>query len=206
MAMAKANQDDLAYVRDLAERGAKAPLIGGRFMVWWGLLITVAYTVHHFALNGRIGDGDTIFGLIWATFGILGAAGQIALARGLRGKAGAGSAGNLASRSVWAASAFSCLSMVVGSAIAAGSGAGPAAFDWIVPVAFTAYACSLIVTGSLAANRIVVTAGVGAIVMVGLFTALILHPDRYLLAALGGALTILLPGLLLVIAEPKSLD
>ena len=42
--------------------------------------------------------------------------------------------------------------------------------------------------------------------MAGLFTALILHPDRYLLAALAAALTVLLPGLLLVRAEPRAAD
>ena len=46
----------------------------------------------------------------------------------------------------------------------------------------------LIVTGSLAGDRIMVAAGVGAVIMVGLFTAFILHPDRYLIAAAGAAL------------------
>ena len=31
--------EDIAYVRQLAESGARAPLIGGRFMAWWGLLV-----------------------------------------------------------------------------------------------------------------------------------------------------------------------
>jgi hypothetical protein len=40
--------------------------------------------------------------------------------------------------------------------------------------------------------------------MVGLFTAMILSPDRYLLAAAGAALTVLLPGLLLLKGEPRA--
>ena len=196
--------DDIAYVRQLAESGARAPLIGGRFMVWWGLLLTAAYTLHHFALRGAIGDGETIFAFIWAGFSLLGIAGQLALARGMPPKPGAGSAGNRASRSVWIAAALAIGSMVVGSAVAARTGAGPATFDWIVPVAFAVYACCLIVTGSLAANRISLAAGAGAVVMVGLFAALILHPDRYLLAAGGVAATVLLPGLLLLAREPKA--
>ncbi len=35
--------DDIAYIRQLSESGARAPLIGGRFMAWWGLLLTIAY-------------------------------------------------------------------------------------------------------------------------------------------------------------------
>jgi hypothetical protein len=39
--------------------------------------------------------------------------------------------------------------------------------------------------------------------MVGLFTAMILSPDRYLLAAGGVFATVFLPGLLLLRAEPR---
>ena len=83
------------------------------------------------------------------------------------------------------------------------AGAGPATFDWIVPVAFAAYACALVVTGAQARSRTTVAAGVGAVVMVGLFTALIPSPDRYLVAAAGVAVTVLLPGLVLLRAEPR---
>ncbi len=198
--------DDIAYVRQLAESGARAPLIGGRFMAWWGLCLTLAYTLHYFALKGAIGDGGAIFGIIWIGFSVVGTLGQFLLARGMPAKAGAGSAGNRASHTAWMTAACAIGSMVIGCVIAAQTGAGPATFDWIVPVAFAVYACALIVTGSLAGDRISVTAGAGAVVMVGLFTALILHPDRYLLAAGGVAATVLLPGLLLLGREPGAQD
>ena len=72
-----------------------------------------------------------------------------------------------------------------------------------MPVAFAVYACALMVSGTLARSQVTRLAGVGAVIMVGLFTALILSPDRYLLAAAGVALTVLLPGLLLLRAEPR---
>jgi hypothetical protein len=197
------SREDIQYVRQLAESGAHAPLLGGRFLVWWGLLLTAAYTIHHFALRGEIGEGRTIFATIWIGFALLGIAGQLLLARSMQPKAGSGSAGNRASRSVWTAAAFAIASMVLGTAIAAKNGAGPATFDWIVPVAFAVYACALIVTGSLARNSVTIAAGAGAVVMVGLFTALILAPERYLLAAAGVFLTVLVPGLLLLRAEPR---
>jgi hypothetical protein len=200
-----ASPDDLAYVRHLAESGARAPLIGGRFMAWWGLLIAVAYTAQHLALNGVIGGG-IIYGIIWGSFGILGMTGQLLLSRTIAGKAGAGSAGNRASRSVWTAAACAIASMVVGVMVLARNGSPPPVFDWVVPVAFAVYACCLIVTGALAGDRITVAAGGGAVIMVGLFTAFILNPDRYLLAAAGGAATVMLPGLLLMGREPKAAE
>ena len=203
---ARTASDDLDYVRRLAESGAHAPLLGGRFMLWWGLCLTIAYVAHHFALRGTIGDGSSIFPIIWISFSVAGVAGQLLLGRTMPGKSGAGSAGNRASHPVWMAAAFSITSMVVGTVIAARSGAGPATFDWIVPVAFAVYASALIVTGTLARDSISRMAGYGAAIMVGLFTAMILSPDRYLLAAAGVFLTVFLPGLLLLRAEPNRQD
>ena len=202
-ATADSAREDLRYVRQLAESGAHAPLLGGRFMAWWGSLLTAAYVAHHLALAGTIGDGRTIFLLIWSAFGIFGLGGQWLLARSMPGKAGAGSAGNRASRVAWCTAALAIASMVAGATAAAISGAGPARFDWIVPVAFAVYACALVVTGSLARSRVTLVAGAGAIAMVGLYAALIHSPDRYLLAAAGVFLTVLVPGLLLLRAEPR---
>lgn len=202
--MTEASTDDLAYVRQLAESGARAPLNGGRFMAWWGFCIVTAYILHHFALRGAIGNGQSIFAIIWIGFAFAGVLGQFVLARAMPPKAGAGSAGNRASRTVWAAGAFAIASMVIGAAVAANTGQGYQTFDWIVPVAFAVYACALIVTGSLAGETVAVAAGYGAVIMVGLFTALIRHPDRYLLAAAGVAATVFLPGLLLMRREPKG--
>lgn len=196
--------EDIAYVRRLAESGARAPLIGGRFMAWWGLLVAAAWTAQHLAVNGTIGDGNTIFGIIWSSFGIAGMLGQFVLARTMPAKVGEGSAGNRASRVVWGAGAMAIVSMVVGVAFLAGGPLGYDAFDWIVPVALAVYACALIVTGALAGERIALVAGYGAVVMVGLYTAFILDPNRYLIAAAGAAATMLLPGILLMLREPRS--
>jgi hypothetical protein len=99
------------------------------------------------------------------------------------------------------------MAMVVGSALISRGQtlpSGPHAWDFIVPVAFTAYACALGVTGALAGNAVLKLAAGLAVVMVGLFTALIQLPERYLLVAAGVAGTVLLPGLLLMRGEPRG--
>ena len=201
--MSAALQDDLRYVRDLAERGARAPLLGGRLMIWWGALLSVAYIVRHFALTGAFGPDTPVFALNWIVFGIVGAVGQVVLLRGLADKPGAGSAGNLASRSVWGAAGGAIGSGVGGIVAAVARGAPVSSFDWIVPIAFAVYGCALVVTSSLAGDRVVRAAGIGALVMVGLFSALHQWSDRYLLAAAGVMLTVMLPGILMVRAEPR---
>ena len=200
--------DDIAYIRHLSESGAKAPLIGGRFTAWWGFLLVIAYVAQHLVLKGVLTPPNMMMAIIWFGFGTIGAIGQTVLARSISGKPGAGSAGNLAVRAVWTAAALSILAMVVGSAFISDGGsplaAGPHPWDFIVPVAFAVYACAQWVGGELAGNRMLKLAAAGAIVMVGLFTALSRWPDRYLLVAGGVALTILIPGLFLVRAEPKG--
>jgi hypothetical protein len=200
---AQASGSDIDYLRQLAESGAHAPLLSGRFLMWWGFLVATAYAFEHLALQGVLGDPKTILSAVWLGFPFVGLAGQFVLVRGMGPKSGAGSAGNRASRVVWIAAACSIVSMVIGCIVAAATGAGPAAFDWTVPVAFAVYASALIVTGSLARNRIVLAAGAAAVLMVGLFTAMILSPDRYLLASAGVMLTVFLPGLLMLRAEPR---
>ena len=204
MTDARTANDDIDYIRKLAESGANAPLVGGRFLMWWGLTLAVAYVVHHLAMRGIIGDGRSIFGWIWLTFSVGGAVGQFLLVRSMADKPGSGSAGNRASRTVWTGAAGVMASMVLGTIIAANNGIGRGAYDWIVPVGFAVYACALIVTGGLARSRVTIAAGVGATIMVGLFTAMILSPDRYLLAAVGVFLTVFVPGLVMFVSEPRS--
>ncbi len=199
--------DDIAYIRHLSESGARAPLIGGRFTAWWGFLLIIAYAAMHLVIKGVFGPPNMMLAIIWGGFGLLGMVGQFVLARTVQDKPGAGSAGNLAARAVWTAAALSIGAMVVGSAfISNGNGpaAGPQPWDFIVPVAFAVYACAQYVTGALAGNRMLKLAAWGAVLMVGLFTAVSRWPDRYLLVAAGVALTVMIPGLLLVRAEPKG--
>lgn len=200
--------DEIAYIRQLAESGARAPLLGGRFTAWWGFLLVIAYIGQHLVLKGVLTPPNLMMAIIWFSFGILGAIGQMLLRSGVEEKPGAGSAGNLAVRAVWTAAALSILAMVIGTGLISKGGSpltpGPHPWDFIVPVAFAVYACAQWVGGSLAGNPMLKLAAAGAIVMVGLFTALSSWPDRYLLVAAGITFTTLIPGLLLVRAEPKG--
>src|ERR1043165_2506036 len=92
--------DDIAYIRQLSESGARAPLLGGRFTAWWGFLLVLAYVAMHLVVKGLLGTSSVIFAIIWGGFALLGMIGQLVLARTIREKPGAGSAGNLAARSV----------------------------------------------------------------------------------------------------------
>jgi len=52
--------EDLAYVRTVAEEGQQAPLIGGVYLVLFGVLLSVGYVLHWSLLSGvlQFGVGD----------------------------------------------------------------------------------------------------------------------------------------------------
>ncbi|MCF6329260.1 MAG: hypothetical protein L3J02_05625, partial [Henriciella sp.] len=64
--------DDLAYVRDLAEAGQTAPLLGGRFLTWWGGLVTLAYAGHYAISMGIVDFGPAAYAWLWIGFALIG--------------------------------------------------------------------------------------------------------------------------------------
>lgn len=199
-------RDDLDYIRDLAESGARAPLLGGRFLAWWGGVVTLAYLGHYLAIEGVFGLAPRLIPWMWLAFMIVGLGGFfILLALMPRDKPGRGSAGNRAEQSIWMFAGLAIFAFFLG-AIAAQflSGAGAALSpNASLPLVFAVYAVSLATTGALAANRTLQLAGWTALILVAVTTALQGSGLLYLAAAAGAFLTVFLPGLALLRAEPK---
>jgi hypothetical protein len=74
---------DLDYLREIAESGQNAPLLGGRFLVWWGALTTLAYAGHYAIAAGIMGGGGSAYGWLWGTYMLLGLGGQFLLVRSM---------------------------------------------------------------------------------------------------------------------------
>ena len=98
--------DDLAYVRDLAEAGQSAPLLGGRFLTFWGVLTSVSYFLHYSISAGLFGWPDVAYAWVWGTFIIAGIIGQAVLGYSIRNKPGGNSVGNRTEATVWMAGGF----------------------------------------------------------------------------------------------------
>lgn len=194
--------EDLEYLRRVSARGAEAPLLGGREMLWWGALITLTYLGHYLALRGMWGDGALVFPLLWIGLGIVGGLGAALIARRAATPAGAGSAANRASRVAWMAAVAAIGAYIIGAISRSGDG-DFTAFDGSVPVVFAAYGAALAVSGWLAEARVVKVGSVAAFVMVAL-TATLYGQDRlWLAASIGAFVTVFLPGLALLRGEPR---
>lgn len=199
--------DDLDYLRTLAEAGETAPLLGGRFLVWWGALISLAYTGQYLILSGIAGLSYGWLGIMWAGILAIALSGYVILVRSISGrKPGIGSVGNRVERQVWKATGviFSMLFVaLIIKTILAGD-ASNVGFDWSLPIVIALYSVALSVSGEMGATRILRLAGYGAAAGVALTVFLIGTAELYLAAAAIVAATVLLPGVLMLRAEPSQ--
>lgn len=198
--------DDLAYVRDVAESGATAPLLGGRFLVWWGLLVTLAYLGHYAIISGIAGLDLSALGILWTAFIILGLSGYLLLVRLFPAdKPGASSAGNRASANTWMASGFVLFSFFAGVTLKSFlDGQASIGFSWSIPLVLGVYGISQLVSGLMTNTRWLSLAGYAAIGFVGITCLMVDRAELYLVAATAAALTVLLPGILMLREEPST--
>ena len=196
---------DLEYLRSVAESGRDAPLLGGRFFVWWGVLAAITLLVHWSVITGLLPVPTSMVGLIWLGYGVIGLAGTRFLARGLRGKPGQGAVGNRAERAVWRAITAAIFFYAAGTAVAAALGRGsPILFDTIPIVAFIGYGISFSVTATMGGPGwmkplawLSWLAAAGGLYFAG-------TPELYLYASGVVLLLALVPGLIILRQEPAG--
>ncbi|MDP1737029.1 MAG: hypothetical protein Q8L23_06280 [Caulobacter sp.] len=96
-------KDDIAFMKALAQEGGSAPLLGGSILVAAGLIFGGASVVHWAVLTGILAVTPWAFPILWvAALGLFLVTLTI-LNRRLRGKPGAGTPGNRAAGTAWAA-------------------------------------------------------------------------------------------------------
>ncbi|KCZ65386.1 MULTISPECIES: hypothetical protein [Hyphomonas] len=197
--------DDLAYVRDLAEAGQKAPLLGGRFLAWWGGLTTFAYLGHYAISTGMFGLQPVAFAALWVGYIVIGMGGMFLMQMRFSGhKPGAASVGNQVSRIVWQASGCFLGAYFTGAFLAALLGQGTGAFMWSVPMVIGLYGLAQFVSGEMAQNRVLSISGTAAIASTVPAVLLMNTPYIVLLGSAVAAISVFLPGILLMRNEPSE--
>ncbi len=197
--------DDLAYIRDLAEAGQKAPLLGGRFLAWWGGLTTLAYLGHYAIAEGMWGLQPVMFSVMWTAYIILGLAGSFYMQINFpREKPGAASTGNRVSALVWQAAACMLGAYFLGAILAALMSGNFGAFLWSVPIVIGLYGLSQFVSGTISDCQPLKLAGLAA--MLGMVPAVMLTGTNFawLVGTAVAALCVFVPGIILMRNEPSS--
>lgn len=196
---------DLAYVRDLAEAGQNAPLLGGRFLVMWGGLVSLAYAGHFLIATGTFGLAPSALWMLWVAMGIIGGAGQFLLVSALRGKPGGASTGNRVQSVLWSTAGIFLFVYFVGlMARVLFTGEGIEGFYWSVPMVLGLYGIGQFLTGAMTGSSALKFAGIAA--FAGVLAATFLTGTEYIwLVGAGSAFTaVFIPGLLMMRAEPSE--
>ena len=198
--------EDLNYIRDLAEAGQNAPLLGGRFLAMWGGLVTLAYLGHFLIATGAVAQlGGLAYLYLWIAFGVLGGIGQFLLVSGARGKPGQASAGNRVQAVLWTTSGM-FLSVYFLGLIARMllTGEGVEGFYWSVPMVLGLYGIGQYVTGAISGQAALKLAGIAA--FAGVLAAVFLTGTDYiwLVGAASAFLAVFVPGLMMMRAEPSE--
>ena len=198
--------DDLAYIRDLAEAGQKAPLLGGRFLAWWGGLTTLAYLAHYAIAGGMFGLQPYMLAFLWVGYVMMGLAGSFALQTTLsHAKPGVASTGNRVSTLVWKSAGLFLGAYFTGAFLKAVTGAGEYnAFIWSVPLVTGVYGLAQYVGGVIAGNRVLTLAGQAALVATVPAVLLVGSAGSWLVGASVAAVCVLLPGIILMRNEPSE--
>ena len=196
---------DLSYLRQMAESGERAPLLSGRFFLWWGGLASLALLAHWSILTGLIAVPVEQVGLVWLVYGVVGGIGSVVLRRGLGGKPGAGSAANRGDRAVWHAMMISLIAYVVGIVVAVSMGrVDQVLFDTIPLFAFASYGIAFTTVRALGGPGWMRPLAWASWVLCAIGVSFVGSSALYLVCAAGVAIVAVLPGILLLRGEPAA--
>lgn len=193
---------DLAYARTLAEEGRQAPLIGGAYLVLFGILLAVAYTAHWAMLTGQL--PPTYAGWVWGGFGLCAFAGVTALRGRTQKMPGAAAVGNRAERIVWRGVSAAILVVVAGTVLRSIFTGEYGATNAIMGAGFGLYGVALFATAQIGGHRWLSAFAYLAWIISGVLWFYVSEPWAYLLAAGGSVLVLLIPGLVSMRGEPSK--
>lgn len=196
--------DDLAYARTLAEEGRHAPLIGGSYLVLFGVLLTLCYALQWGMLSGLLPVAAGFIGVLWLAFGVVAFAGCALLARRVRRLPGGAAIPNRVDRAVWQGVVAAILVVVAGSILRGAVEGDDLAPNAIVASGFGLYGVALYVTGTVGGHKWVRNFAIQAWVASGLLWFFLNEPWVYLLAAGAGVAVLIAPGLIMMRREPAT--
>jgi hypothetical protein len=197
---------DLAYARTLAEEGRHAPLLGGAYLVFWGIVNAIAFAAQFAIIEGFLPMlNGAAFGVLWVSYGVIAAIGMTLLRMRTRDKPGLTAIGTRAERALWTGAAIAVMAVVIGSIARMFQMGDPTAPNAILGAAFALYGAALFGTASLSEQTWLRGFGwlsVGVALNCCMFAA---HPWVYVIASIGSLLALAWPGLILLKREPSAI-
>ncbi len=197
---------DLAYARTLAEEGRHAPLLGGAYLLFWGLLNLSAYLFHWGLLTERLARfGGSAFASLWTAYGVVAGVGMAILIRRMRDMPGKSAIGVRAERAVWSGVGVAMFVIVTGCLGRMALTGDMQAPNAIMGPAFACFGLALAAIAAMAGEK-----WLSAFAALSFAASIALHlfanaPWAYLLAAAASVVVLAIPGAILMRREPSAL-
>jgi hypothetical protein len=197
-------RDDVAFMRNLAEDGRNAPLLGGEISMAAGLCFGAASLAHYAALKGWLGEVGPEFNLIWIGAGALFAAFLVLSIRRQRSQRGAAATVNRATGSAWQGVGLAVFA-IFGGFIMASARTG----EWIimamlVPVILALYGAAWAVAGEMT-GRTWIKGVAGLSLILSVLTGWLAGTaEQYLVYAAALVLTAFIPGVIMLRQERRA--
>lgn len=198
--------NDVANARTLAEEGRQAPLIGGAYLVLFGVLLAVTYSLHWAIFTGAWGIiVPDMVGAIWCGFGVVAWLGCALLQRRGRDKPGRASIGNRVDRLLWTGVAITILTVTLATVLRSVLIGDDNAPNAIMAAGFGLYGLALHVTSAMSSQRWLQPFAALAWAASAAMWFFIETPAIYLLAAAAAIVVLLIPGIIQMRREPSAL-
>ncbi len=197
---------DLAYARTLAEEGRHAPLLGGSYLVFWGVLNAAAFSAHWGVLEGYVPYmNGAAFAAVWIAYGVIAGVGMFLLGQRTRQKPGLTSIGVRAESAMWRGAALAILAVSIGSIVRMIIESDSTAPNAIFGAAFALYGAALFGTAKLSQQGWLTAFAWLSFAVAGTLCLFANQNWAYLNAAIGSLLVLLAPGLVLMRREPSAI-
>ena len=197
---------DLNYARTLAEEGRHAPLLGGAYLIFWGVLNALAFGTQFALLQGYLPVLEgAAFALLWGGYGFAAAVGMTWLRMRIRGKPGLTTIGARTERAVWMGAGMAVFAVALGSIARMIVTQDPSAPNAIFGAAFALYGAALVAVSMMSEQTWLRAFGWLAISVAGTLCLFANENWSYVVACIGSLLVLAWPGLVLLKREPSAI-
>lgn len=196
---------DLAYARTLAEEGRQAPLIGGAYPVYFGVLLMVCYGAQYAVLSGAVDLPGQAIGWIWIGFGAMAAIGSFVLNQRVRDLPGGAAISNRVDRAVWQGVVAAIFVVVVGTILRGVMQNDYTAPNAIVASGFGFYGVAIYATATLSGEHWLRGFALLSWIVSGVIWFFLGEPWVYLIAAIASVAVLIVPGIIMIQRQPRTL-
>jgi len=197
-------QDDIAYIRAMAEEGRNTPVLGGGILIAAGAIFGLASLLHYAIVGGLIAVEPIAYSYVWIGAMVVFFLALIGLKSKIRGRPGSRSAVNRAVGAGWMGVGLGIFVMALSIAVLSFKLRSEVPTYLFPSLIFALYGAGWAVSATMSGQKWQWWLAIGGWVGAPAIAALIGTPLLWLGYAAGLVLLALIPGLILVRQEPAE--